>query len=811
MKIMKLIPAGTTETIPAAPARWFQLLALLALVAVAGCEPPEERVANYVASAEQHFDEDNLVKAELDAKNALQIEPKNADARFILARIAGAKQEFNDMATNLRIAIETRPDFIEARIELGTLYSQAGALELAEEQLAELEKLAPGQPETRILKARVLGRKGEAEQAAVELKAALSEDPDNIVAMGLLASLTSLSDIDEALVLVDAAISKAEDTRELQLLKIGMLTRSRRVDAAEEAYRSLITEYPDVSDYRFMLAKFLAEEDKIEKVEAVLMEAIEHDPTNQSAKLTLIRFVSGTQGVEQGVALLEDFLQKDPAASELRMSLADQYLSEGETEKAEAEFQKIADAEGNEDIGLTARTRIASILISKGDLEAGSAIVEEVLARDPSNAYANYLKGLINFQEGNWKGAVADLRSALRREPNNARAQWLLARTHASAGDLLLAEDAYRKLLRDAPRNVPVSLELARLLVDLEKKDRAAEFLYEQTALMNLEPRLSRALIGILIELERYDDALAEAERFSATEGNAAVGNYFRGGVFQSQGQFDNAADAFRAALEERPDAREPLQGFVSSLAAQGKLDEARDYLKNLTKQYPDNLFVKTLLGQVTAVAGDKSAAREIFETTLTDKADWLPAYAALASLDSDNPEAQIDIYQRGLQAAPGNQQMALLLGSAYERRGEYEKAIATYEDALAENPDMPIVANNLAALLSDYRQDTASHNRALQVALKLADSNEPLLLDTLGWVYYRLGDHDKAQRLLEQAVEGEPNVLVLRYHLGMNYLAQDKQQLAIEQLRAATKESEVDYPGKDIAERTLAELLGTN
>jgi hypothetical protein len=44
-----------------------------------------------------------------------------------------------------------------------------------------------------------------------------------------------------------------------------------------------------------------------------------------------------------------------------------------------------------------------------------------------------------------------------------------------------------------------------------------------------------------------------------------------------------------------------------------------------------------------------------------------------------------------------------------------------------------------------------------------------------------------------------------------MNYLAQNKQQLAIEQLRAATESSDVQYPGRDEAEQALAELLKAN
>ena len=50
-----------------------------------GCESPEERASGYLASAENRFDDGDVVKAEIDAKNALQIQPKNAKAHFLLA------------------------------------------------------------------------------------------------------------------------------------------------------------------------------------------------------------------------------------------------------------------------------------------------------------------------------------------------------------------------------------------------------------------------------------------------------------------------------------------------------------------------------------------------------------------------------------------------------------------------------------------------------------------------------------------------------------------------------------------------------
>ncbi|MGI9289995.1 MAG: tetratricopeptide repeat protein, partial [Gammaproteobacteria bacterium] len=168
---------------------------------------------------------------------------------------------------------------------------------------------------------------------------------------------------------------------------------------------------------------------------------------------------------------------------------------------------------------------------------------------------------------------------------------------------------------------------------------------------------------------------------------------------------------------------------------------------------------------------------------------------------------AQIDIYKRGLAAMPGSQELALLLGTAYERSGRIDDAINAYEEILAENPELPAVANNLAALLADYRTDDASYERALGLAIQFKDSDNAAFLDTLGWVYYRLGEYDEAVTYLKQSVDKAGQVPILRYHLGMAYMAAGDNDKAKAELEAALEDPEIDFTGVDEAKEALAKL----
>jgi tetratricopeptide (TPR) repeat protein len=93
------------------------------------------------------------------------------------------------------------------------------------------------------------------------------------------------------------------------------------------------------------------------------------------------------------------------------------------------------------------------------------------------------------------------------------------------------------------------------------------------------------------------------------------------------------------------------------------------------------------------------------------------------------------------------------------------------------------IVANNLASLLSDYRSDNASLEKAYALAQSLRKSEVPQFKDTLGWVHYKRGDYKSAAPLLEEAVSALPNAALARYHLGMTYVAMGDTAKAGEQL----------------------------
>ena len=161
---------------------------------------------------------------------------------------------------------------------------------------------------------------------------------------------------------------------------------------------------------------------------------------------------------------------------------------------------------------------------------------------------------------------------------------------------------------------------------------------------------------------------------------------------------------------------------------------------------------------------------------------------------------------KRGIEATGGSPLLVTGLATYLEQSGDLDAAIAEYERELVAKPDSDLVANNLAMLLVEYRDDEESWMRARALTASLRNSEHPAYLDTIGWVEYKLGAYEQALLFLDKAVARAPEANLMHYHLGMAYFASGNAVSAREHLSRAL-ESNVAFKGTEQARETLAEL----
>jgi Flp pilus assembly protein TadD len=120
------------------------------------------------------------------------------------------------------------------------------------------------------------------------------------------------------------------------------------------------------------------------------------------------------------------------------------------------------------------------------------------------------------------------------------------------------------------------------------------------------------------------------------------------------------------------------------------------------------------------------------------------------------------------------------------EQDGDIDGAIAVYETLYEQNSISIVIANNLASLISAYRNDEESLQRAWNIARRLRGIEQPAFQDTYGWIAVRRGELTEAIAHLEPAAAGLPNDPLVQYHLGIAYAESGRTEDAITQLRRA-------------------------
>src|SRR5262245_15127602 len=216
----------------------------LCAVALVGCGTAQDRAGKYLARAKTSYEAEDYVKAELDLKNTLQIDPNNVEAHYLYAQISEKEQNWPAMYGHLRAVVDIDPNHIEARLKLGSVYLVTGKLDEASGQAEAVLTQDPENAGGHVLRAGVLERQGDDASAITEVQAVLAKDPGNVAAVTLLAKIYAETDVDKALATLDEGISNNKDSATLRLLKVGLQEREGRYDAVEAGLKEMIELYP---------------------------------------------------------------------------------------------------------------------------------------------------------------------------------------------------------------------------------------------------------------------------------------------------------------------------------------------------------------------------------------------------------------------------------------------------------------------------------------------------------------------------------------------------------------------------------------
>ena len=201
------------------------------------------------------------------------------------------------------------------------------------------------------------------------------------------------------------------------------------------------------------------------------------------------------------------------------------------------------------------------------------------------------------------------------------------------------------------------------------------------------------------------------------------------------------------------------------------KYKEAIQYMSKASEKFPNDFPINLIYGLSLSADNDNQKAKEALQKALNINPDDVTALSALGytlnQLKEDD-EALVRL-NKALSIEPENLQVISVIAMIHESRKDYAVSDSLYERAIKIDSSNVLILNNYAYSLADRGINL---KQALFMAKK-AIEKEPKnssYFDTIGWIYFRLGEYKKAKIKIEEATKIEEKNATLIDHLGDVY-----------------------------------------
>jgi tetratricopeptide (TPR) repeat protein len=763
---------------------------VLAAFQLAACGSRQERAQSYYQNGKGYLEKQDFVKARIELKNALQLNADMLEAWRAVAQIDEHDKNFQALTGSLRRIVELDPKDIQSRMKLTKLFLLNGALDDALKMVNGASEIAPQNADILALKAAVLIRLKDMDGATEAAKKAVEIDPGSSEAIVMLAATQFVQNNSTGALQTLANVPKAhEDDIGVLFLKIDIYNRTGDRPQAEASLRKLVALHPEEPAYRTRLIQFLLADNRRDDAVKELRAATTANPADTNAELELVRLLGALQGPAAARSELVARINAGGRVFTYQIALAKFDFVQGSVAESTALLEKlISSSSSAAEDSVTARSTLAEMYIQQNNIAAAEPLVSDILIADSRNTNGLRLRALIHLARNQIDDAITDLRSALNDQPQSPELLATIAIAYERSGSIELADKAFLDATKASNFAPAFGLNYVEFLRRRGLNPQADNVVMD---LANRNPNsipVLSALAKVKLAQQDWNGAHVIADSIRRLDDKNAVAEMINGAAFSGQKNLNASLAALQNAYNVNPAAVQPMAALVSEYLQSHQTEKAEAFLQSVLKANPRNAEALVLSGSIQLTKNDPNQAIKDFEDAIKQQPKAAIGYRALADLYAR--QNKIDearkVIRAGLQEQPKSFDLQLTLAGLMEAKGEYEPAIAEYESMLKDQPGSLIVANNLASLLADRRTDKASLEKANSLAVLLTKSQVPQFADTVGWINYRRGDYTVAVSLLENAVAKLPNLPLVRYHLGMGYLATGQDAKASEQFKKA-------------------------
>ena len=520
-----------------------------------------------------------------------------------------------------------------------------------------------------------------------------------------------------------------------------------------------------------------------------------------------------------GCASQQEVLKKEPLPKKVSVKARDHFLKglfyqeQEEYEKALVEFYQALSFDST---SATIYNSIAENHIKLGHFESAHLLLEKALKIDPDNTQSLSLLADSYFRLRDDDKAITTYKKLLEIDPYDEEARriliFLLEKNHRNKE---LAEQ-YEQLVGMYGERRQYYEKLVEIYLQQQEYEKGRKALDK---LIGLDPGNVRALYlkGVIYrQMNQPDSALVSFHQALQADPEFVMAAEQMSMIYRNRRQWDKIIEVYTPLLQAKDSttarnarltigeaefylknyqrAEELLEPLTKDPAApwgvfdllgrialdQKNYGEAIGNFEHIIQQDPKNRFGWLFLGFTYSGMDSLAKAEEVYakalETIQEDPALW--AFYGIVLQQQEKYEQAVKPLERALQLDPENLNAITSLPVVYENLKMTGKSDSLYREAIKRFPDNDLLLNNFAYSLSERDTLLEEALQMVKKALSLKPDNGAYL-DTIGWIYYKLGQLQEAEKYIRQALDKREESAVLYEHLGDVYYKMKKPNLA--------------------------------
>jgi tetratricopeptide (TPR) repeat protein len=536
----------------------------------------------------------------------------------------------------------------------------------------------------------------------------------------------------------------------------------------EEPEQERVAEANDMacSYFYFLWGKTAENNHRFEEALEAYEKALLCDEESEYIKRSLAILLIKMDRKEQAARVLEQITSSNPQDTENRILLAKVYSSLGRNDEAVAIYQQLLEIKEDHDTLLM----LGTLYAQNKEYEKAQKILNRLVRLEGDSYLAHYYLARLYRELKYYDKTATSYEKALELNWSD-RLAYEVAEFYEGLQEYDKAIVVYNRIIDEGESSDMAKTRLVNLYLTLDENDKALELLRDLRSILPESHNVDITISRILLSQEKYAEAIMIMEDVLQTNPELTVVRYLLGMAYYRNNE-------------------------------NYKAEEQLKFIPTESNLYEDSIFLRV---KMLSESDNHQGAIDLLQKEVDDAATRKPSfYILLGSLYRENDEVEKGrkIYEKAARLYPEDIDLLYNYGIFLEKIGEQEEAMTKMQEVLVHDRDNGAALNYVGYTWADNNVHLEKALEYIKKAVELMP-DDGYIRDSLGWVYFRMGNVEQAIIELEKAAEMVKNDPVIKEHLGDVYLHAEQLDKAL----AAYEEAYKHFEEEDKKERVQLKI----